>query len=235
MQRRTDVQILSETLERNGQSLSKAALSKILKEEREWTSEKVQRVTQRAIDDSKSRITTGKGGVIEYLGSEKVASPLLYRQVGKGLGGQWAIDHRLRNARYIDTSHGGHRGAQDWLHPDVVVVGSGRSQGAADSGERWHSFEVENAGRFRLNSIFQAFVQGRGSDYSWVVASEDDIDGEYRERVIWAAKQVGVGVITYRRPRAASTWRELRPALKRSHTRKERSDFLHYALGESEE
>ena len=42
-----------------------------------------------------------------------------------------------------------------------------------------HSFEIERPGGFHLDSIFQAFVQGKGTHYSWVIFSESDLTSSY--------------------------------------------------------
>jgi hypothetical protein len=200
-----------------------------------WTDEKVQRVVDRAVEERKNCISRGKGGNVEFTGSERASEPLLYRHVARILSTSWANDHKLKGAVPHFTAHGGHRGAMDWLHPDVVVTGRGRKRTGTDDGQRWHSFEVERPGGFHLNSVFQAFVQGRGSNFSWVVLCDSDVENpDYLDRVHWAASQVGVGVIVYSRPRAYTTWWELRPAVERRYTKLERQNFKDYALGDLE-
>lgn len=234
MNRRTNPQILKEFLEAwPSQRISMAKLQIELEALRGWPGDKVVRVVEIASRDPRNCISRGKGGTIEFTGSERSSEPLLYRHVARVLSTSWATEIRLKDPTPHFTAHGGHRGAMDWLHPDIVVTGRGRRGSGSDNGTRWHSFEVERPGGFHLNSIFQAFVQGRGSDFSWVVLSDEDVEREdYQERVLWSARQVGVGLITYGRPRAYSTWWHMLKAKPRAYTEVERENFKNYAIGE---
>jgi hypothetical protein len=234
MNRPTDVQRLRKFLEAwPGQKISMAKLKVELDSRRNWPGEKVERVVEKAIADPKMCISHGKSGNVEFTGSERASDPLLYRQVARILSTSWAVEQKLKDTTPYFTAHGGHRGAMDWLHPDVVVTGRGKKRFPSDDGRRWHSFEVERQGGFQLNSIFQAFVQGRGSNFSWVVLSEDDVrSDDYLMRAKWAAREVGVGLVTYGRPGAYSTWKQLGPAKERKFTKLERDSFREHALGD---
>jgi hypothetical protein len=159
MNRPTDVQRLRKFLEAwPGQKISMAKLKVELDSRRNWPGEKVERVVEKAIADPKMCISHGKSGNVEFTGSERASDPLLYRQVARILSTSWAVEQKLKDTTPYFTAHGGHRGAMDWLHPDVVVTGRGKKRFPSDDGRRWHSFEVERQGGFQLNSIFQLLV-----------------------------------------------------------------------------
>jgi hypothetical protein len=232
MAKKTDVAILKLVLEhRKNQRGSRRALKDQLLEERKWDEEKVDRVIDKALADPYSNVLAGAGGVIKYMGSEKAAGSPLYADVELMLCHHWAKDHHLRDPKIYHTAHSGHHGWADWIHPDVVLRGLTKKSGK-DDGRRLHSFEVEKLKGFSLTSVFQAYVQGRGSDYSWVIFNELDVaTDDYQDRVLWAARSVGVGLIALSNPGAYSTWAEWLPAKRRSYTVKERSDFIDSALG----
>jgi hypothetical protein len=234
MARRTDVRILQDFLKAQpNQRLSRAKLSDGLLESNGWGKVKVDRVIERAFADPESCIFSGPGGVVEYTGTESVKNPLLYTIVGRVLAKSWAPKHSLKDATSHVTAHSGRKGALDWMHPDVVIIGRPRRSSGPKHEMRCHSFEVEKQGGFRLESIFQAFVQGKGSHFSWVVFSEAEIKSDqYMERILWAARQVGVGLITYAKPNAYSTWDFPLAAKPRNPTKQESYDFQDHALGD---
>ena len=68
---------------------------------------------------------------------------------------------------------------------------------------------------------------GRGSDFSWVSFSERDArSDQYRDRLVWAARSVGVGLITYAKPGAFSTWDTWLAAIPRKSTELERTSDI---------
>ena len=202
-----------------------------------WDAEKLDRVLQRAEADPSTCIARGKGGVIEYTGNEIGPMPLLYREVMRVLETYWAKSHGFREMRMFEkTAHGGHKGMADWIHPDAVMRAFPRRKSSPRAPYDIHSFEIERAGGFKIESVFQAFVQGRGSDYSWVVFSASDVmRPEYLDRALWAAGYVDVGLITYGKPGSWTTWKELLPAKRRSSTKTEREEFCHEVLSGTEE
>ena len=237
MRRRSDVQILRDFLKyQPSQRASVAKLKSGLKDAWNWDASKVQRVIDRAVQDESFAIDKGKGGVIEFTGAENMEGSLLYQKACQVLEKSWASKNSLKEAKAHVSARGGRKGLLDWMHPDVVVIGKPKRRTGPHDVIRHHSFEVERLGGFHLDSIFQAFVQGKGSDYSWVLFSEADIRNDlYRERVFWAADRVDVGLISYGKPGSFSTWKMLRRAQPRNPTSRERDEFREYAMGNLEE
>ena len=67
---------------------------------------------------------------------------------------------------------------------------------------------METAEGFTIKSIYQAHAQGRGANYCWVIgAFTPGITDHERDRVLWTAKELGVGVVEFERPGAYGTWR----------------------------
>jgi hypothetical protein len=199
-----------------------------------WTAEKFQRVLARAELEPRNCIARGRGGVIEYTGNEVGGVPLLYRHAIRILETYWSRERKYKNVEVFPTAHGGHRGASDWTHPDAVLRADPARRSSQDALPYLHSFEIERPGGFKIESIFQAFVQGRGADYSWVIYSESDIKTpEYRDRVHWAAASVDVGLISYVKPGSWTTWNSVRePKKRRGSSRGEKALFRLYVLGE---
>ena len=232
MPRRPDVQLLRDFLKlQPSQRASLARVQNGLAEE--WNSDaaKVRRVVDRAVGDPDLAIDRGKGGVIEYTGAEHVRDSLLYQKACQVLQRSWAPRNSLKDGIARVSARGGRRGLADWMHPDVVVAGKPKRRSGPNDEVRYHSFEVERLNGFHLDSIFQAFVQGKGSDFSWVLFSEADLRSDlYEERVLWAASRVGVGLISYGKPGSFSTWRQLHRAEFRKPDKRERGEFLDYAV-----
>jgi len=71
---------------------------------------------------------------------------------------------------------------------------------------------------FDISDIAQAFVSGRGADYSWVLITSEvrkyKTDQHYEdwERAVWLAKTLGVGIISYKDPRLANSWKVAVPS-----------------------
>ena len=232
MARRTDLEKLRDHLA----SLdTQRAMPARLAADMHWGPDKLDRVLEKAAADPSTCIARGKGGVIEYTGNEIGAVPLLYREVTRVLESYWAKHHKFRDVRMYKTAHGGRRGMADWVHPDAVIEAYPAKKSSPKSTHDLHSFEIERAGGFKIESIFQAFVQGRGSDYSWVVFSNTDIARpEYLDRVLWAAGYVDVGLISYGKPGSWTTWTTHLPAKRRGSSKKERDEFCNEVLGDIE-
>ncbi len=179
-----------------------------------------------------TQLLAGGVGSSSTQGTKLAASLLLYQHVFRVLKDYWSRDRGYRNVKVHPTARGGRRGAADWVHPDAVLEADPARRSSKDASPFLHSFEIERAGGFRIESIFQAFVQGRGADYSWVVFSESEIKTqERRDRVLWAAGTVDVGLISYVKPGSWTTWLTLRNPKRRSATESERQLFKLYALG----
>ena len=233
MKRKTDVQILQAALRTSlGQKASRDQLVEQFSKERNWDAAKVDRVLARAVADPDSCIAL-RYKKYEFTGSESEKDALLYRQVAAVLKNSWGPRHHMKNLRPFVTAHGGKHGAMDWMHPDVAILGSPKRKAQPNESDKCHSFEVERLGGFKLDSIFQAYVQGKGSHFSWVVFHKRDVrTNAYEERVRWAAQRVGVGLIAYEKPTVFSTWDLWLEAEPRKPTKSESLEFQEQAMGQ---
>ncbi len=169
----------------------------------------------------------------EFTGSEPEKDALLYRQVSTVLKNTWGPKHHMKDLPPFVTAHAGKRGALDWMHPDLVILGTPKRKTHPTDTDVCHSFEVERLGGFKLDSIFQAYVQGKGSHFSWVVIHQRDIrTDQYEIRVRWAAKRVRVGLITYEKPSVYSTWRPCLDAEPRKPSKAESREFQDLAISD---
>lgn len=229
MARRNDVQILRDTLA--ARSPQRATVRQILADgDVSWSEEKLQSVIDRAVKDPTSHVHRGRGGTVEFIGSERGDS-LLYRHVSRILETYWARSEGLRDVEVFNTARGGQRTGLDWTHPDLVLRALPRRRRSQTDAPDLHSFEVERPGAGKLVSVFQSFVQGRGANFSWVVIARQDLArSEQYERILWAADQVGIGVLSYGKPGSFTTWRTERPAPRRDPGPSERELFENAAL-----
>jgi len=233
MKRKTDVQLLQTALRTwPDQRAGRNQLLEHFSKERKWDAAKVDRVLARAIEDADSCIAY-RYKKYEFTGSESEKGALLYRQVATVLKNSWGPRHHMKDLRPFVTAHGGKHGAMDWMHPDVAILGTPKKKAHPNDTDKCHSFEVERLGGFKLDSIFQAYVQGKGSHFSWVVFHKRDVRTDaYKERVLWAANRVGVGLIAYEKPTAFSTWHTCLEAEPRKPTKAESLEFQEQAMGQ---
>lgn len=99
------------------------------------------------------------------------------------------------------------------------------------TGSEIHAVEVEHVGGFSIKSVYQAFEQGRGANYSWVMFLASDEDAAEwkahvgpnrpevplgsssslaaKQRVIWVATERGVGLVVMRDADARTSWHEI--------------------------
>lgn len=231
MARRTDPVILQQYLaQRDGQRAMPATLASELA----WSEQKLDRVVDRAIAEPGLCISRGRRGVIEFTGNEIGHLPNVYRHAYRILAHNWGPKQGYRNIEIYPTAHSGHRGAAEWIHPDAVMTADPRRRSSQNDPPQVHTFEIERAGGFKIQSIFEAFVQGRGADFSWVIFSRDDITtDDYWDRVAWAAQYVDVGLITYDNIGRWSTWSTDLRAGRRKRNRDDTDQFRHNVMGET--
>ena len=231
MAKKTDVLLLHSFLKnRLDQRASKKVLLAHFSGARNWTAEKVDHVVAKAVAESNSVVSIGKGGVVKYMGSEKHGNSPVYSDAAHALEAFWSKKKHLKESHAVITAHVGQKGQFDWSHPDVVLRGKTQKK---KSFEGWHchAFEIEKVGGFSMASIFQAYVQGRGADFAWVLYSRGDVQPEYLARVVWAARRVGVGLISYGKPGSITTWKEELPAKYQNPSVIAHESFINSAFG----
>lgn len=90
---------------------------------------------------------------------------------------------------------------------------------------------------FGIESVYQAHAQGRGADYSWVLFQRGvDLEGSDHpdwDRILWAAKELGVGLVGFTNSSSARTWKVEREPKRRDHTKAERRRFHETVLAQT--
>jgi len=228
--RRTNVEILVDTLKRiDGNQASERRLAELTG----WSSDKVRRIVQAAATDRIVEIQIGRGGVVQFRGSEVVSANGLYSDVARVVERYWGPQQLgLRNILTVETSRAGRRGQGVWSHPDLVLLADPRRRSSLDELPRTHSIEVEIKAGFDLRSVYQAHAQGRGADYSWVFGNKTPgVERSDWERIYSTAEELGVGLVTFDRAGSWTTWRHYLDARHRKPKATDREEFLDLALG----
>lgn len=230
MMRRTNVQILVDALkELEGNQASVRRLGELIG----WSSEKVRKVVGDAINDPDIAVDTGRGGVIQFRGSEVVSANGLYSDVARVVAKYWGPRVLgLRNIVTVETSRAGRRGQGVWSHPDLVLFADPRRRVSKDEPRRSHSIEVEIKAGFDLKSVYQAHAQGRGADYSWVFGNTTPgVERSDWRRICATAEELGVGLVTFEKAGSWTTWKHYLDARHRKPNSNDREEFLNLALG----
>jgi hypothetical protein len=235
--RRTHVQLIADALKQfPNHRASPASLEATLG----WPTEKFEKALQRAKDDPSSAIQTGPGGVIKYLGTERNTGGGgvgLYADVTRVVRDHWAPKELgARQIEMFNTSQAGRRGAGEWTHPDLVLACYPRRRPSRDSVKDLHAFEVETADGFSIKSIYQAHAQAHGADFAWVFTFSGGVDkGDRHERIQWAARETGVGLVEFDRPGASGTYRKLLTPRRLEASANERLAFVTRVLGHADD
>jgi hypothetical protein len=186
-----------------------------------WKRERAERVLTNAIASDRP-VELGRGGSIRYSGTDVAIYPSVVDVIHKG----WEPKKGWRNARALDCHKAvTARSSGDWVYPDVVVLSDPLRRTSSTSPLEVHTIEVERRQGFSIQSIYQAYEQGRGANYRWVffVASSANVDAwitlsktrardigvDARSRIWRAASERGVGLVLMERPHVKGTWREL--------------------------
>lgn len=234
-QRRTNVQLLSDRLSKMpNQRASRKALAEALG----WDIEKTVRIAEEAVRLETCPVQLGRGDSLIFTGSERQASIGLYSAVMAVLGSEdWGRRIlRRKNIEIGETAKGGRRGHGKWIHPDLVITCDPLRRSNPIAPMEIHAVEVEAPGAFGIDSMYQAHSQGRGADFSWVVTNRNAIDKPGLDyRLPWISAEIGVGLITYEKISAPSTYKVVSFSKQRERNRNDRLIFLNNVLSESEE
>ncbi len=161
------------------------------------------------------RATKTLGKKLVYWGAENYAAPALYSAVQTTFTKTWGpqvLGLKTEKGQKPKCAGQPPKGEGDWANPDLVVFAHPRRKVRADAPREIHCFEIEQQNGFGIQSVYQAYEQARGAEYAWVFAHSDGIPA----RIRIAAEELGVGVVTFSNPNAASLYD--RPSRKdRSH------------------
>lgn len=229
--RRTDVDRLCDALERQpDQQASKLRL----REELGWDAAKLERVVLRALADQSSAVAlVRRGKSIRYRGTERRGGSGgvgLYLDVERVIERYWGRDRHFRECTFTHTAVPAHRAGRRWFYPDLVLRCHPGRKMSPDQVKRVHTFEIETAAGFGIQSVYQAYEQGRGADFSWVLFHRLGSDRGRPEHPDWdritrVARELGVGLVGFANSNSASTWYTYREPRARDVTIAERRAF----------
>ncbi len=217
------------------------ATLKVLRVELGWPPEKFERILAKALEDDTACVfKVSSGRSVSFRGSEHLGGASgvgLYRDVSRIIETRWGPQRHCREIVMHATARLKQRSGRRWVAPDLVMENHPGRKSHPDVEKLIQTFEVETASGFGLESVYQAHAQGRGADFSWVlfqrgvdVASTDHSDWE---RILWAATQLGVGLVGFSKSTSVQTWKLEREAKRRDHTKAERQAFVETVLGRS--
>jgi hypothetical protein len=192
-----------------------------------WTADKVRSKALEFDRDESSPIWVVRGGV-QFVGDERVADPVLYEVVRRGINRSWALRRRMGSTIAVHTSRSSQRAAGTWTQPDLVARRT-RLSGAVQT-EDYLAIEVEQARGFSIVSVYQAYEVGRGADYSWVFYEGAERTGPEWNRITTAAADLGVGIVHLGKPTHFSKWNTKVAARRRDTTPTARQAFLSRCL-----
>lgn len=234
--RRTDVEKLCEAISQH--PLQQAGLV-ALRTELEWPPEKLTRVIAKGLADPSCQLFMVRGGrSIRFRGSEArggINGVGIYYDVSRIIEQRWAPKRHCREIVMHSTERARQRSGHRWSCPDLVMECHPGRKSSPDASKLIHAFEIESAGGFGIQSVYQAHAHGRGADFSWVVFQRGQ-DRENRDhpdwdRIVWAAMELGVGLIGFSNSNSLATWHVNREAKRRASTRVERQAFRESVLG----
>jgi hypothetical protein len=235
IERRTRVEIICDELVTvDGNRMHEAALADMLEEKRSWPIEETRAAIQRGVSDPTVGLNRTRGWIIVYSGTERVSgggSVGLYDDVARVLVENWAKERRYLAATVEVTAYSGRRGTGAWGHPDLTLKCNPNDRTRSLETEMLVAFEVETATGFDVRSAYQAYEQGRGTDYSYVVLPKHRMDSPEWARADAVARELGVGLISYGKPGLWSTWDVVYRAPFREPQTSERERFREVALG----
>lgn len=201
-----------------------------IESEFQWSRQKISHL----LDTSHGRVKRIRNGVslIGYEIGQRGSVPL-YADVSRVLKRTWAKKEKLQAAVVLDTSLGGGAKTGIWSRPDCVLVSYPARRSSLNQPPHLSTFEIERRKGFSIQSIYEAHSQGWGADYSWVIFVRSKTSDRNRptqdwDRVLWAARICGIGLISCTNPGNHRTWREHLSAQKRKERR--RTEFIEQAI-----
>jgi len=231
--RRNDIDTLCHALEhRPNQQASKRQL----RAELGWDEAKLERVILRALADQRSAVAVLRGGKsLRYRGTERRGGSGgvgLYLDVERVITQYWGRDRHFRDCSFTHTAVPAHRAGQRWFYPDLVLRCHPGRKTRPDQAKRVHTFEIETAAGFGIQSVYQSYEHGRGADFSWVLfhrlgSDRGRPDHPDWDRITHVARELGVGLVGFANSNSASTWCTYREPKPRNVTVAERRDFDH--------
>jgi hypothetical protein len=187
------------------------------------TDEQAYATIGQACADPDCNVTHGPGGTVTYWGTEIGSQVAIYSSVERivkdFLGPR---NLRLRNIHPVQPRAGRGTGAGAWIRPDLVFFADPAKRPSVHDPRRTHAVEIEQRNGFDVRSVYQAYEQGRGANYTWVFAHAEHLD----DRVSLAAKELGVGVVIFTNPSAYGSYSIEDKATFRSVKQPERKLFL---------
>jgi len=234
--RRTNVELIAAALDKfPNQQASRSKLQASLG----WDDQKFTTTLDRALAEDTQRIAKGPGGVIKHRGSERYSASGvgIYTDVSRVISDYWGPDKlKVRDIDMRNTSRSGRRGTGEWTHPDIVMIAFPGRRSKPTELKSLHAIEVETHDGFDIRSIYQAHAQAQGADFAWVFTFANAIDkGDRYDRIHWAAKDIGVGLVEFERPGASTTYKTIINAKRLAHDPVRRSAFVNRVLGEADD
>ena len=111
-----------------------------------------------------------------------------------------------------------------WCHPDSVMSALPARRRNRDDPPHLHSIEVEVNTGFDIKSVYQARV-GRGANFSWVFFASSEGSSPNFERIEWAAEELDIGRVEFKRSGASGTYRVRLEARRREVSDEDRAIF----------
>ena len=232
---RSDIGKLCRAIE---QHQDQQATLTVLRAELGWPPDKFDRTLAKALADPTACVfMLPSGRSVRFRGSERlggVDGVGLYKDVARVIEDYWGPRRHCREIVIHRTARAKQRSGRRWVHPDLVMECHPGRKSHPDVVKLIHTFEVETARGFGIDSVYQAHAQGRGADFSWVLFQRGaDIESSNHPdwaRILWAAKELGVGLVGFSKSSSVSTWDVEREAKRRNHTKAERQGFLETVL-----
>ncbi|WP_395154421.1 hypothetical protein [Ilumatobacter sp.] len=187
------------------------------------TDDQAHATIERACADPDCNVTSGAGGTVTYWGTEIGSQVAIYSAVERIVTTYWGPRAMgLRKIHPVRPRSGRATGEGPWTRPDLVFFADPRRRQSIEDPRRTHAVEIEQRNGFDVRSVYQAYEQGRGANYTWVFAHAEGPD----DRVSLAAKDLGVGVVVFANPGAYGTYRMVHEATLRPAKRPQRDLFL---------
>lgn len=178
---------------------------------------------ERACADPNCDVSYGAGGTVTYWGTEIGVRVAIYSTVERIITTFWGPRKmNLRRIRPVPPHAGRATREGPWTRPDLMLFADPARRDSVHDLRRTHAFEIEQRTGFDVRSVYQAYEQGRGANYTWVFAHAVKLD----ERVACAAKDLGVGVVVFTNPGAYGTYKMTHKAPLRTVNATERAHFL---------